>query len=189
MSDIIVQNIVKRYGALSVLNGFSHTFQEGRVYCVMGPSGCGKTTLLRLIAGLETPDEGSIAGIAAQRVSFAFQEDRLIPHFSAAKNVELVLPDRARIRAALERIGLSGSLDKPVSELSGGMARRVALVRAALFDASIVLLDEPFKGLDSVSYKATLAFIKEECRTKTLICVTHSAEEAADISGEIVKIG
>lgn len=128
MTDVVVRDVTMRYGEQVVLSHFSHRFSAGRAHCVMGSSGCGKTTLLRLIAGLETPESGEIEGVG--KLGFLFQEDRLISHLTARKNVALVLTGRdtdARAGAALEALGLSDSMDKPARELSGGMARRVAI--------------------------------------------------------------
>lgn len=137
MTDVVVRDVTMRYGEQVVLSHFSHRFSAGRAHCVMGSSGCGKTTLLRLIAGLETPESGEIEGVG--KLGFLFQEDRLISHLTARKNVALVLTGRdtdARAGAALKALGLSDSMDKPARELSGGMARRSRLPAPCCLKAS-----------------------------------------------------
>ena len=148
--NLELRDIRKAYGAHVMLDGFSHVFPEGRVTAILGPSGCGKTTLLRLVAGLEAPDAGAILGVPAGGLSMVFQEDRLPPQLDAADCLRCVLKrtaDReARIRDALDALGLGDADGQPVREFSGGMRRRVALARALLFPSPLVLLDEPFKA-------------------------------------------
>lgn len=156
---------------------------------MMGPSGCGKTTLLRLIAGLEIPESGEI--VRAERLSFLFQEDRLIPHLNARKNVALVLPGRdadARAAQALEALGLVDSMDKPVRELSGGMARRVAIARAVLYETELLLLDEPFRGLDEQTRVRTAAWLTAQTTGRTLIAVTHDRQDARLLNADVFEM-
>lgn len=177
MSDIVIRGLSKCYDGKSVLSGFDFTFAEGGVYCITGPSGCGKTTLLRLIAGLEKPDEGTVAGVKS--VAMVFQEDRLAGHLSAEANISMVCRDKSSIKKALEEIGLDDARNRAVKDYSGGMARRVAIVRALLSEGEVLLLDEPFKGLDSENLKAAAQFIAKNRRGRTLLLVTHSESEAA----------
>ena len=119
MKDIVLQGIGKAFDGRKVLDGVSLRFPAGSTTCILGPSGCGKTTLLRIIAGLETPDEGTLEGVPEQ-IGFVFQEDRLCEEFSAVSNVRLVsgksLP-REEIVRLLTEIGLGDDLDKPVRDL------------------------------------------------------------------------
>ena len=189
MTEVVVRDLSMRYGEQVVLSHFSHRFSAGRAHCVMGPSGCGKTTLLRLIAGLETPESGEI--VRAERLSFLFQEDRLIPHLSARKNVELVLSGRdadARAAQALEALGLADSMDKPVRELSGGMARRVAIARAVLYETELLLLDEPFRGLDEQTRARTAAWLTAQTTGRTLIAVTHDRQDAELLNADVFEM-
>ena len=182
--DLTIQNLRKAYGGHVVLDGFSHVFPDGRVTAVEGRSGCGKTTLLRLIAGLEKPDGGTISGVPEGGLAMMFQEDRLPPQLTAAGCLRAVLKrtgDRdARIDAALRDLGLSGdALTQPVSAFSGGMRRRVALARALLFPSSLVLLDEPFKGLDAATRESAVSFARPLLAGRTALLVTHDPADAA----------
>lgn len=189
MTDVVVRDVTMRYGEQTVLSHFSHRFSNGRAHCVMGPSGCGKTTLLRLIAGLEAPESGEIEGVG--KLGFLFQEDRLISHLTARKNVALVLTGRdadARAGAALEALGLSDSMDKPVRELSGGMARRVAIARAVLFESELLLLDEPFRGLDEQTRAQAAAWVAAQTAGRTVIAVTHDRQDAELLNADVFEM-
>ena len=144
-----IQHLCKSFDGKMVLDHVSLTLESGGTACLMAPSGRGKTTLLRCIAGLETPDSGQITDLP-ERIAYVFQEDRLCDGFSAVDNIRLVTGKalgEGEIRRHLEELGLAGSLDQPVRELSGGMRRRVVISRAVCFGADLLLLDEPFKGL------------------------------------------
>lgn len=188
MADVEILNVSKAYGAKKVLSGSSLTLPGGGVTCLMGPSGCGKTTLLRLIAGLEAPDAGEIRGVNRKKLAFVFQEDRLINHVSALKNVQMV-SDAASAARLLDALGLSESARMPTRGLSGGMARRVAIARALAADADTILMDEPFKGLDRKTRARVIGVVRAETARKTLIVVTHDAEEAALLGGRVVEMG
>ncbi len=190
--DLILSNIRKAYGDNQVLDGFSHVFPEGSVTCVLGPSGCGKTTLLRLIAGLEAPDSGQILGVPGDGLSMVFQEDRLPLQLSAAGCLRCVLkkaPDReANIAQALAALGIAEPPDKPVREFSGGMRRRVALARALVYPARLVLLDEPFKGLDADTRARAVAFARTRLAGRTAILVTHDEADAAAFAARVLRL-
>ncbi len=187
-----VRNLSKAYGDHAVLRQFSHVFPDGRITAVEGRSGCGKTTLLRLIAGLETPDGGSVLGVPADGIAMMFQEDRLPPQLTAAGCLRMVLrkaPDReAQIDDALRALGLGDALDQPVREFSGGMRRRVALARALLFPSPLVLLDEPFKGLDAATRAAAIDFARPRLAGRTVLLVTHDPEDAAAFDAERLNL-
>ena len=145
------EHLYKRFGDKPVLEDVSLTVPEGAVVCLMAPSGWGKTTLLRCMAGLEKPDSGTVRDVP-ERIGYVFQEDRLCGHMSAVENVRLATGrrmDTETIRAHLTELGLGGQLHQPVEELSGGQRRRVAIARAVCFGGGLLLLDEPFKGLDA----------------------------------------
>ena len=190
--DLILQNLCKAYGGHVVLDGLTHTFPHGAVTCVTGPSGSGKTTLLRLIAGLEAADGGSIRGVPEDGISMVFQEDRLPPQLSAANCLRCVLkksPSReGRIAEALAALGLSEVSGQSVRAFSGGMRRRVALARALLFPSPLVLLDEPFKGLDADTRAQAIAFARPRLQGRTTLLVTHDPGDVADFGGTELRL-
>ena len=160
--DLVIAHVSKDYGRGPVLRDVSLTVRQGETVCLMGPSGLGKTTLLRCVAGLETPDAGAVTGVP-RRLGYVFQEDRLCDNFSAVANIRLVtgrtLPEKA-ILQHLKELGLSDSVRLPVSQLSGGMRRRVAIARAVCCGPELLLLDEAFKGLDEQCRRDTAAYIR-----------------------------
>ena len=190
--DLILQSLRKSYDNHVVLDGLTYTFPGGAVTCVAGPSGSGKTTLLRLIAGLEAPDGGSISGVPEGGISMVFQEDRLPPQLNAADCLRCVLKKsplrEARIAKALAAMGLSEASDQRVSEFSGGMRRRVALARALLFPSPLVLLDEPFKGLDADTRRDAVGFTLSMLAGRTTLLVTHDPEDVADFGGVALRL-
>lgn len=181
-NNIVLTDVQKSFAGQKVLQGVTCSFQPGSRTALMGPSGSGKTTLTRLLLGLEKPDGGEVAGLAGARFSCVFQEDRLAESFSALQNVALVLqnPHGAPLREAFSAVGLEKEdVAKQVSELSGGMRRRVALVRALLAESDFVILDEAFKGLDAPLRAKCLAYIESRLAGRTLLLVTHDEAEAA----------
>lgn len=174
--DISVEHIWKRYGQTPVLSDFSCHIPEGSCCALLAPSGAGKTTLLRLLLGLEQPDEGKITGLPA-RCAAMFQEDRLFPGLSAISNVTAAAScSRQRAAALLTQLGLEEN-EKPVRLLSGGQARRVALARALLAQGALLVLDEPFTGLDDSTRQLCAAVIAAQRRGRTLLVVTHNLED------------
>lgn len=189
--NIDLVNLSKSFDGHNVLSGLTYSFPDGRTTCIVGPSGCGKTTLLNLILGLLSPDGGEIRGVPHGRIAAVFQEDRLIPHLSALRNVKSVLGRRtseAEILRALDAVGLGGSAQQPVRELSGGMQRRVALVRALLADSPLVVMDEPFKGLDAETRASAIRFALQQLDGRTALVVTHDPAEAAMLKAEIFEL-
>ena len=175
---IEIKNVSFAYGEKKVLSDFSLTVNDGESVCLSGSSGCGKTTVLRLVAGLETPDSGEI--VSSENISYVFQEDRLVPNLSIIKNIMLCLPKEKKefALALLKEAGLEGVKDKKPSELSGGMKRRAAIVRAAAFGGDVLLLDEPFNGLDSDTKTKIAKMIRREFKGKTVLMVSHIKEDA-----------
>ena len=180
----------KKYGENKVFENDNFFIEENRMTAIMGKSGRGKTTLLRIILGLEKY-EGNIQGIEKKKIVAVFQEDRLCENLSAITNVSIVCGkniDKRTIKEELESIGLSGSVEKPVKELSGGMKRRVAIVRSIMADSDIVVFDEPFKGLDTETKKRVIAYIKKKLANKTSIIVTHNIDEALALNSKIINM-
>lgn len=181
--SIRLSQIYKSYGSKQVFSGFSCSFPLGETTCITGASGCGKTTLLNIMMGITQPDSGSIFGIDGKRLSAVFQEDRLCMNLSASANIRLVNEGLSR-REAGEMLLAMGLEDdsQPVSEHSGGMKRRVAILRALAADYDILFLDEPFRGLDQRTKEVSLAYFREKTLNKTLLCVTHDRQEAELLS-------
>lgn len=184
------EDLCKRYGPLTVLDGVSLSFSAGDCVAIMAPSGGGKTTLFRLLAGLEMPDEGRIVGFDRAKISMVFQEDRLCGHLSPVTNVALVQqkPDRTALRRELETILPADCLDRPASTLSGGMKRRTAIARAVLAPSDVLLLDEPFTGLDEETRGRVIRFVQERQNGRLLLMTTHLREEAAALGAEIIGL-
>ena len=173
-----LENVKKTYQNKGVLEAVTVEFPQGRISCLMGPSGCGKTTVMRLLLGLEKADAGLVT--CAVPAAAVFQENRLCDGFDAVQNVLLAdqKGNRAEALALLEAMGLAGHTEKPVRELSGGMRRRVAIARALFAPVSYLFLDEPFTGLDEDTKEGVMAFVKERCRGKSVLLITHDEEEA-----------
>lgn len=173
-------------GATPVLADYTLPLAPGGVTVLMGTSGGGKTTMLRMLLGLERPDTGTVAGLEGLRLSAVFREDRLCENLSAMANVclphgRLHRPERAhlwtRVENALAQVGLGGCADKPVHSLSGGMKRRVALLRAALADFDLIAFDEPLKGLDEATKRTTMESLLPHLAGKTVVWVTHDRDD------------
>ena len=185
------EHVTRRYGANTVLRDLTLSFAPGGCYCLMAPSGAGKTTLFRLLAGLERPDAGQLVGFDRARCAMVFQEDRLCMHLSPVTNAAMVQPgraDRAALAAALGEILPPACLRQPVRELSGGMKRRVAIARAVLAPSDVLLLDEPFTGLDGDSRARTAEWVNRRRAGRLLIFTTHRADEAALLGAEILPL-
>ncbi|MFE3452268.1 ABC transporter ATP-binding protein [Nonomuraea sp. NPDC059194] len=210
MSGLTVSGIVKAFGGAQVLRGASLTVREGSLAAVLGPSGCGKTTLLRIVAGFERADAGTVSlggrevtslPPEKRRVGIVPQEAALFPHLSVARNVGFGLPrgssrsgssrsgssraeSSARVEECLELVGLSGYGSRMPYELSGGQQQRVALARALAPRPGVVLLDEPFNALD----RSLRGVVRDEVRSAvkragaTAVLVTHDQEEALSMA-------
>ena len=147
-----------------IVHDFSLNLQHGEVKALFGPSGCGKTTVLRLIAGLETPKSGTIRN-TFRKTGFLFQENRLPENLTAMQNIDIFMdkPDEGEIIALAAKVGLTtGDLNKYPTELSGGMAKRVAFLRLLLCGCDLALLDEPFVGLDRDLRDILVAMLMEK---------------------------
>lgn len=158
-------------GRQSVLDQLSAVYEPGGIYYLRSPSGSGKTTLLRILAGLTEADSGGVD--VPGPVSMMFQEDRLCMEYSALKNVEMITGDKGKAESALCRLLEKEDLEKTCTVLSGGMKRRVALVRAMEAQSRLVLLDEPFAGMDEETRLRADAYIEEKRQGRTLIIATH----------------
>jgi iron(III) transport system ATP-binding protein len=205
-SALACRGLVKRYGGTVAVDGVDLQVDRGSLTALLGPSGCGKTTMLRMIAGLLTPDAGSIAirgrevtgprtNVPPEKraVGLVFQDYALFPHLSVARNVAYGLAHlprrerRDRVREVLELVGLGDLHRRLPTALSGGQQQRVALARALAPSPDLVLLDEPFSGLDA----SLRANVREEVRSilraadATAIVVTHDQEEALSLADRV----
>ncbi len=189
--SIIITDLCKTFDDNEVLKNVNITLKDNSIYCLMGASGIGKTTLLRILMGLEHADSGSISGIDIKSISCMFQEDRLIPYLSAIDNVRIVLRgknNRDEIRNNLLSILPDDSLDIPVSSLSGGMKRRVALARALSYPGKLIILDEPFTGLDKDTKLNVIDYILKMRNNRTLLIATHGTDDVNLLGAEIIKL-
>ena len=191
MGKIEIRGLSKAFGEKRVLEDVSLVLPEGSVTAILAPSGFGKTTLVRILLGLEKQDAGEIRGTEGLRMAAVFQEDRLCEDFGAIANIRLAAPTcpRADIRKALQDFGLEDAGDGPVRAFSGGMKRRVALLRAVLCGADLIVLDEPFHGLDDALREQVIARTAGYCKGKTVVLVTHDLHEAEKMgTGQIVHL-
>ncbi|MBR0386071.1 MAG: ATP-binding cassette domain-containing protein [Erysipelotrichaceae bacterium] len=181
---MIISNVPFRYGEKIILDDFSLDFSKG-IYCLMGPSASGKTTLLKLLAGLLKPEKGTV-DLEKQRPVMMFQEDRLLPWYDAEKNVELIIGKNRHTEIEQMFKRLEVPLDGDIRKMSGGQKRRVALIRALLAEGEILLLDEPFTGMDEELMKKAAQLVREQ--NKLTVVATHSLKEAELLEGEIIRI-
>jgi len=188
---IALSGVRKAYGDQVVLDGLDLDLPDGAATALMGPNGSGKTTVGRIVLGLTTPDAGTVAGLDGRRVAATFQEDRLCEQLTAEGNVRLVL-DRAHANDAVLALRAAGldddALAKPVRDLSGGQRRRVAIVRSLVAPADVVVLDEPFKGLDAAARERLIAIVRERCAGRTLLLITHDVAEAHALGATVVTL-
>lgn len=190
MGDIIIEKLCKAYGERTVLRDFSCRFPAGQVSCLMAASGYGKTTLLRILMGLEAADSGRISGLDGLRISPLFQEDRLCENLSAIANLRLVNPALSpkEALAALEEAGLGDAAEQKIRKFSGGMKRRAALMRALCAPGDLLLLDEPFKGLDAQTRLRMIECVIRRRNGRTLILVSHDRADAEDLQAHLLDM-
>ena len=189
--DVVVHGLRKAYDGRVVLDGIDLTLRAGSITCLMAPSGSGKTTLLRMLLGLEVPDAGTISGVTPGRVAMMFQEDRLCEVLTPVENVALVLPRATRrreVRALLEEVLPPDCMDQPAMQLSGGMRRRASLVRALAFPSDVVVLDEPFTGLDSATRRSVIEFVLRHRHGRTLLVATHGEDDARLLGADLINL-
>ncbi|NPA41823.1 MAG: ATP-binding cassette domain-containing protein [Aquificae bacterium] len=197
----IVLKFQKRFPSILVEGEF--TFEEG-FNVILGPSGCGKTTTLRVMCGLEKPDEGFMKccdevffdtreGIflppQRRKLGIVFQEDNLLPNLSVRGNIEFALrkagAGRVSVRELMRRFGMEGLEDKRVSELSGGQRQRVAIIRALAYNPRALLMDEPFSSLDFRRKLRIIEFLKSLNLSIPVVLVTHDPFEASLLANKV----
>ena len=202
---IVFENVSFGYKrGINVLSGFTLEVPDSGRVCLFGKSGCGKSTVLRLAMGLAKPGSGRITGTEGLAVSTVFQEDRLIPWKTVLENVALFADGTERAaadgteraaaapadRAAyyLRALGLGDVLHSLPGELSGGMKRRVALARALAHNFDMLVLDEPFTGLDEAAKRNAIELVSRETAGKMLLLATHDLLEAEALGAEIIEL-
>jgi ABC-type nitrate/sulfonate/bicarbonate transport system ATPase subunit len=199
------ENVTRRYPRVTALEGVDLAVGSDEVLAVVGPSGCGKSTLLELMAGLQEPDEGNVSALGAadaagRRAACAYmpQRDLLLPWRDALANAALALEcqglsrseARARAEPLFERFGLAEFERARPSELSGGMRQRVAFLRTLLPGRPVLLLDEPFGALDSITRASMQRWLAEALRSepRTVLLVTHDVEEALFLADRVAVL-
>jgi spermidine/putrescine transport system ATP-binding protein len=204
-ADVVLDRVVKRFGGVTAVGGISLAIFRGEFLSVIGPSGCGKTTTLRLIAGLDQPDEGQIyiqgkpqAGIPPyeRNCGVVFQSFALFPHLNVIQNVEFGLKMRGvggrarrkRAEEALDVVGLKGMETRDISQLSGGQRQRVGIARALVVEPALILLDEPLGSLDAklrIDMQSELKALQRRMGI-TFVHVSHNQSEALAMADRIV---
>lgn len=183
---IQINNLCKKYGDKIVFENYNRVFEFDKILLIKGASGLGKTTLMRMVAELEKADKGEIIKDKS-RVSFMFQEDRLIPFVSVIKNLTAICSEDKALEY-LKLMGLEKEKDNSPTTLSGGMRRRVALARALCYDSDLVILDEPFKGLDEDLKAKICEIIKSESEKRDFIIISHDSEDAELLDAKTMEL-
>lgn len=184
---IALEHITVRFEEKTVLEDFSLTLPENGILCLSGPSGCGKTTLLRVLCGLQKPETGTVRGVG--KCAVVFQEDRLLPWLSAEKNLTVTTGiSTEQAEEWLRQVGLERENKSLPGALSGGMRRRVAIVRALATESDVLLLDEPFQGLDEGMKTQIYPMIQQVAERKPVVLVTHHEDEAQALAAQILKL-
>lgn len=174
---IELKSVSKSYGQTVILQQINLRLPAKGIVGVSGPSGCGKTTLLHLLAGLQMPDHGIISDLSSSEVSMVFQEDRLLPWLSTGDNLNLIINDQVKTNLWLERMQLADKAAEFPEQLSGGMKRRIALARGLAYPSRLLLLDEPFKGLDLKLKRQLYPYLRQDAENRLVILVTHDPAE------------
>ena len=208
MSGLALEGITKQFGSFTAVEEVTLAVPHGTFVCLLGPSGCGKTTLLRMIAGLETPSDGhirldgaDITGLPTHRRDFGmvFQSLALFPHLNVADNIAYALrirgvpaeQRRRRVEELLQLVHLPGYAERPVARLSGGQRQRVAIARALAVSPKLFLLDEPLSALDAKLREAMQVELRQLQQKLgiTTIVVTHDQREAMTMADLVVVMG
>lgn len=182
---IEIKNLSVSYGEKEVIKDLSFSFKKG-FNAITGPSGSGKTSIAGAILGI-VPYTGRVIS-DSDKFAAVFQEDRLCEGISVLKNLKLVCRDVSVIEDGLKKFNLEKEINSKISSLSGGMKRRIAILRALLSDYDNLILDEPFNGLDDVTKDTVMKYIKEKASDKTVILITHNSSEAAFFNCNVLHL-
>ena len=191
--DILLSGISKSFENTTVFHRLDLTIPCPGITALMGESGRGKSTLVSMLTGLLSPDEGTIT-LPFSSVSIAFQDPLLLPWMNARDNVAIVLkgiPKKEKLRQAdemLKDLGIADAAEKLPAELSGGMQQRVSLARAFLCVGELLILDEPFRGLDEDNKNNVIALIRRESLSRHVLLVTHDEKAAKDLGATIIRL-
>ncbi len=181
-----LSSVAKSFEDKTVLKDFSLWLAPGETVALMGASGCGKSTAGKLMLGLLQADAGEVK--RPKRIGAVFQEDRLCKEFDAVTNIAMVTGDRKAAEAALTEVGLADVQGKPMAALSGGMKRRVAIVRALLSNGEVLVLDEPFTGLDAANKQQVMSYVKKNLQGRSALLITHSEAEAKALADRVIRM-
>lgn len=186
---LTIHDLSFAYDKNQIISGLSHTFPDKGVFALMGPSGCGKTTLLRLLAGLEKPQIGTID--LPENLAVAFQEPRLLPWLNCEENLKLVLLNNENApqiaQKWLSAFELSQAAEQYPGELSGGMRQRLSLARAFCVESDLLLLDEPFSALDRDLKERLAPTLQEAMQNKLTLLITHDPADAALLGATVLR--
>ena len=190
-------DVTKRFDDLILLKDFDISFEKNKITCLFGPSGVGKTTIANIVAGIVPPDKGFVEGVDNSLFSYVFQEPRLLKWYNVYENIDFVLKDVYEqekrveiINNYLEMVELGRYKNYKIDALSGGMAQRVSLARAFAYPSHILIMDEPFKGIDFKLRNEMISLFKRmwEASQRTVVFITHDVEEAIDLSHVIYTL-
>ncbi len=184
---IRIQNITKSFDGNKVLDDITFDLSNTGTLAIVGRSGIGKTTLLRIIAGLETADDG-IVEIDDAKIAYKFQEPRLFPWMTAVENVSAVTETAEDAMDLLAKVELTHAADLYPDQLSGGMQQRVALARALAYHADVLLLDEPFSAVDEETKALLLSLVKQYAETHAVIIVSHDQSEIDALGASVLTL-
>ncbi|NMC56638.1 MAG: ATP-binding cassette domain-containing protein [Eubacteriaceae bacterium] len=188
---IKVTDLKKTFSDNIIFDGLNIEFQDSRISCILGPSGVGKSTLFNIISKIESYDGGTIEGADKKRIAYVFQEDRLLEWKTVYENIAFVIADekdvKHRVDEAIKSVKLTGYEKYYPKELSGGMRRRVALARAFVYNPDIMILDEPFKGLDIALKEDVMNDFYEQWKKNKFLVImaTHDIDEAVLLAYDI----
>lgn len=190
-NTIEIRNLCKTYGDLVIFDHLNLTLAPDTVYCLTGASGIGKTTLLHMLLGLEAWDSGEILGLDGLHTAAVFQEDRLCLSFSPLENIRMAVGkavSREEILKEAEKLLPPESLSRPASTLSGGQKRRTAILRALLAQSDLIVMDEPFTGLDDGTKELAVNYVREKARGKICVIATHDMQDAEVLNARRIPL-